>query len=386
MPIIATEAQAKSIGGSSASVTTNLMVTRVRAVALGCSIRNSYSDKQLVCLRDLYRVYCTGDCDNHQYACSTVGCVGDCSNCTCQSSNCTCDTTCECTGGHWSSQKCTCDTTCSCTGGHCDCNTTCSCTSTCNCTTTGGSTTCTSNQCKCTSTGCDCTSWCACNKHVAGIGNCASEFCQGNTCSRTGSHIVKCDCYSQYYSCAQNSAAPCSYNEVFGVCNYNMDYCWDGSCNPVGPQSCFGVSGSMQNCYCYTNVPCAGYVLECSCNSQCSCASGGNCSCESKCDCETGNCSCVSVNSCPSQCDCESECTGHCSNCQPNSCVGDCSGNHQYACNVVGCVGDGTGSTYKCTCHTTCDCTGGHWSSSYCSCDNTCSCQTACSNCPSNEG
>lgn len=41
---IATEKEAASIGGGS-SYTSNLMVTRVRAVALGCSIRNSYSDK-----------------------------------------------------------------------------------------------------------------------------------------------------------------------------------------------------------------------------------------------------------------------------------------------------------------------------------------------------
>lgn len=42
--IIATEKQAATIGGGT-SYTANLMVTRVRAVALGCSIRNTYTDK-----------------------------------------------------------------------------------------------------------------------------------------------------------------------------------------------------------------------------------------------------------------------------------------------------------------------------------------------------
>jgi hypothetical protein len=37
--IMATEAQAKSIGGSSASVTTTLLVTKTRAENLGCTIR-----------------------------------------------------------------------------------------------------------------------------------------------------------------------------------------------------------------------------------------------------------------------------------------------------------------------------------------------------------
>lgn len=41
---IATEKEAANIGGGT-SYTANLMVTRVRAVALGCSIRNTYTDK-----------------------------------------------------------------------------------------------------------------------------------------------------------------------------------------------------------------------------------------------------------------------------------------------------------------------------------------------------
>lgn len=42
--IIATEKQAATIGGGS-SYTTDLMVTRVRAVALGCNIRNTYTNE-----------------------------------------------------------------------------------------------------------------------------------------------------------------------------------------------------------------------------------------------------------------------------------------------------------------------------------------------------
>ena len=338
MPIIATEAQAKSIGGSSASVTTNLMVTRVRAVALGCSIRNSYSDKQLVCLRDLYRVWCNEQCTgNHQQACNVVGCVGDCSsNCSCQSSNCTCNATCDCTGGHWSSSYCSCNTTCDCTGGHCDCNNTCTCYTTC-------------NNAIVTTT---CSSKCTCYWYINHRETCASETCQGNVCSSTyGS--VSCD--SDYDTCAQNSAYPCGSNQCWSYCNYDYSGCGD-----CASQSC-----GWNYCLCDVDVTCSGKTLSCTCEFQCSCVSGNKV---------------TSITACS----CNAVCNGNCSNCKPNACVGDCSGNHQYACSVVGCIEDGKGSTYKCTCHTTCDCTGGHWSSSYCSCDTTCACYTVCTDCPAN--
>jgi hypothetical protein len=41
--IIATEAQAKAIGGNNYPITNNLEVTKARAVYLGCSIRTDLS-------------------------------------------------------------------------------------------------------------------------------------------------------------------------------------------------------------------------------------------------------------------------------------------------------------------------------------------------------
>ncbi len=65
MPIIGTERQAYIIGGSGGSAyTANLAATKVRAKALGCSIRNdsSYANNQLIPLRDLQKLrdtYCS---------------------------------------------------------------------------------------------------------------------------------------------------------------------------------------------------------------------------------------------------------------------------------------------------------------------------------------
>ena len=67
--IIATELQASNIGGGS-PYTSNLAVTKVRAVALGCNVRGTYSDNQLVALKDLAKdisKYCT--C-NYQCQCN----------------------------------------------------------------------------------------------------------------------------------------------------------------------------------------------------------------------------------------------------------------------------------------------------------------------------
>lgn len=50
---IATEKEAAAIGGGS-SYTANLAVTKVRAIALGCTIRlTTYTNNQLVALKDL---------------------------------------------------------------------------------------------------------------------------------------------------------------------------------------------------------------------------------------------------------------------------------------------------------------------------------------------
>ena len=51
--IIATEEQAKSIGSSNVSITSNKMCTKTRALSLSCTVSGTYSDNQLVALKDL---------------------------------------------------------------------------------------------------------------------------------------------------------------------------------------------------------------------------------------------------------------------------------------------------------------------------------------------
>ena len=52
--IIATENDARTIGGSSGSYTSNLCATKARALALNCGIRGNYESGQLVPLTDLF--------------------------------------------------------------------------------------------------------------------------------------------------------------------------------------------------------------------------------------------------------------------------------------------------------------------------------------------
>ena len=81
--IIATERQAYIIGGSGGGAyTSNLATTKVRAQALGCNIRGTYADNQLVKLKDLAKdtnTYCT---------CNT--------QCGCNTNVCSCQTACSC--------------------------------------------------------------------------------------------------------------------------------------------------------------------------------------------------------------------------------------------------------------------------------------------------
>lgn len=51
--IIATEEQAKSIGSSNVSITSNKMCTKSRALSLSCTVSGTYSYNQLVALKDL---------------------------------------------------------------------------------------------------------------------------------------------------------------------------------------------------------------------------------------------------------------------------------------------------------------------------------------------
>ena len=51
--LIATEAYAQSKGGVNISYTPNLGCTKSRAIALGCNVRGTYADNQLVCQKDL---------------------------------------------------------------------------------------------------------------------------------------------------------------------------------------------------------------------------------------------------------------------------------------------------------------------------------------------
>lgn len=203
--IIATEAQAASIGGGS-SYTANLMVTRVRAVALGCSISGSYSDNQLVCLKDLYKA----------------------SSCSCQY-NCNCNSV-------------------------CTCNSTCSCTATCNCnleTTYTGACTCTSVQEKGT-----CTCYIACSPY------CLSDHTPGYSCNwDTPSPPGSCTpgyCYcNSADSCSYYSSSCSGYEACVQVCITNQ-YCYidqQCTCNTVS-RYCT----SQCNCtsYCNCQSECTG--------------------------------------------------------------------------------------------------------------------------------
>ena len=51
--LIATEGYAQSIGVTNISYTFNLGCTKSRAIALGCNVAGTYTDKQLVCQKDL---------------------------------------------------------------------------------------------------------------------------------------------------------------------------------------------------------------------------------------------------------------------------------------------------------------------------------------------
>lgn len=53
---IATEQEAKTIGGSSISATTNKMCTKQKAVSFGCTVSGTYQDNMLVALTDLSKV------------------------------------------------------------------------------------------------------------------------------------------------------------------------------------------------------------------------------------------------------------------------------------------------------------------------------------------
>ena len=53
--LIATEAYAKNIGGKNISYTSNLGCTKSRAIALGCNVKGTYTNNQLIRQVDLSR-------------------------------------------------------------------------------------------------------------------------------------------------------------------------------------------------------------------------------------------------------------------------------------------------------------------------------------------
>ena len=206
---IANEKHAHLIGGSSVSYTENLAVTRVRAVTLGCNVRGSYEDLQLVALEDLYRLTDTWCSCNSQCACNTV--------CSCQSGNyeCSCESNreCYCNTGNCSchTSDCFCDTNwiCDCNTGNCNCDTQCTC-----------DTVCTSKN---TSYGCSCK------------GNCATYAAAGCSCvqyKNIGGTIDKCDCVS-----AHSHRCTC-YLVCSGDCSSYSKPCYidctGGYCDPQG--------------------------------------------------------------------------------------------------------------------------------------------------------
>lgn len=53
---IATEQEAKAIGGSSITATTNKMCTKTKAISFGCTVSGTYQDNMLVALTDLSKI------------------------------------------------------------------------------------------------------------------------------------------------------------------------------------------------------------------------------------------------------------------------------------------------------------------------------------------
>lgn len=244
--IIATEAQAAAIGGGS-SYTSNLMVTRTRAVALGCSIRNSYENNQLVSHGDLYK-------PGYTY-------------CTCNA-------------------QCTCDLVCTSVSGQ----TTCTCNSEC--------------SCKNYQTWCTCQNHCACNVKITEVSGsdisctsikanaACSSWCSENTGIYNGPLDCGIWCYTNW--CTSNSATVHGYQGnkwCNGHC-YTYNYC---SCDI--------------KCTCNTEVKQSSST--CACDAYCSCNSNGctcqgYCTCNTVCGCNKNTCDCQSQCSCVGYCTCNS--------------------------------------------------------------------------------
>lgn len=319
---IANEQEAATIGGG-ASYTSNLAVTKIRAISLGCTIRlESYTDNQLVALKDLQKIEsqsCTcnsGVCNCNGY---NAGCSGECSSvnssCSCNSSQCSCYGYQYGCSDCWSDSECGCNSgVCSCNGYVAGCSGECSSKSSCDCNST---------VCSCHKDTCSCVSVCTSQKYECYDGcsdgwscsifaGCGYAVCSSDYLNCSG---YDCACYRQCDSnCASDSYTCTSKSE------YCTGNCWiHNSCSGDSTCSCNGYSkGCSEECYsdslCYCNTGyCACDVYEsCSCDNG-KCYSHNDCKSKSTCSCNQKNTGCSSECHTQNSCSCNTVCTNDCS-------------------------------------------------------------------------
>lgn len=284
--------------------------TYKQAITLGCKVRGTYEDTQLVALEDLYY--------QGTYTTSTRNCTCDSSYCSCQSvctcqlycntyvsSVCSCNSvkeyggthlTCDCVSAN--SRYCTCKFICSGYSTDRDCSTNCSgaycyrvnctCYVNNNCPSYTSSScimktyTCTCKQVSCTGYESECsiqTCTCYAQTCTSHLGRCPTEC--GSYC------VLNADCSSD--TCHPYCASYCSCNKNACTCyincptnDYNSSHCYcnkECTCNQV-------TAACTTNCTCNSYYE---YSRDCTCQAQqCMSAYGTKCTCDSSyCSCQT---------------------------------------------------------------------------------------------------
>lgn len=326
---IANEQEAATIGGGT-SYTSNLAVTKIRAINLGCTIRNDdeYSNDRLIPLYQLQKI-------------SYIEC-----NCN--------STQCDCNGYISGTTGCYNNIACSCNWGHCyDCNS--------------------KSSCGCNYAVCGCYQQfaCSCDNICSSHNDCSGQtYCQCNG-EVTGCGI---DCYEEgsVYNCDCDTNTYCT-GDLYGCLCYEACGSESAACSYYGGTGCNPDTGcSKDEGYCTCDGPyCACDGPNCLCDgSNCTCdIERKTCSCNTKIigcpgECTTVNTSCGCNNS---VCDCDGYNAG-CSGdyCNPhNSCSNDYKCDDCYAdyggCNpekTCTCHGEVQGCNKECKPHDSCKCNG----------------------------
>lgn len=395
--LMATENDARTIGKSSGSYTSNLLTTGPRATTLLCTLRTSYNTGQIVKLCDLRKIESATCSPCH--GTYTSGCWSQCSaDCTCNGGQCSNG----CTGHNSCNGKC--GTNCTCNGGKCSngctghsgcgsqCANDCNCNKG-NCYNCSGNTSCKS-QCgsECSCNGNNCASQCYSGHGSCGCyGNCTCNnkteinvnYCRSDTTCYIVNSGNGCACNSAYYSCysvagnytwdgyrnctcfSQRSRPSCGsvcqshypsgysgnvchwWCSGFDACDCNGIF---SGCDTFGI-GCLNNCGSQSTCGCYSGSVCTYYnTTWCKVNTSCSCNTGEcqNCSSNTACTNNTSSCTCNGGTVC-NNCNGNTACTGNANNCSCNGTAvcNNCNGN-------VACTNNST--SYKCSPHSATSC------------------------------